>query len=200
MPSFMFCTHFSIWFFQNQIKCIALLRSHIFPNKFWLWGFFSPLNMLNCLQSYTKVTFPSTTLDPQKTLNSSFAFAVEHLYLGWHHECYTWRGLLQMFLWLMLPFSRRGHAKQGFADVSFCSFYRGGWALPLSYGIISYLKVRKLQSCTCHTWWASTWGAEWGKWPNSLCQHYLLYRTQKNFVHVSTFSSLLCEISATWMR
>uniref|UniRef100_A0A8C0HPF4 Pleckstrin homology domain containing A5 n=1 Tax=Buteo japonicus TaxID=224669 RepID=A0A8C0HPF4_9AVES len=45
-----------------------------------------------------------------------------------------------------------------------------------------------------------TLGAEWGKWPDPLCQHYLLYRPEKNFVHVSMFFSLLCEISAMWMR
>jgi len=67
---------------------------------------FFPLSMLNCVQSYRKSTFPSAALDPRKTLSSSFAFALEHLYLGWHHECCIWRRLLQIFWWLALPFSR----------------------------------------------------------------------------------------------
>uniref|UniRef100_A0A8B9MGT8 Pleckstrin homology domain-containing protein n=1 Tax=Accipiter nisus TaxID=211598 RepID=A0A8B9MGT8_9AVES len=56
------------------------------------------------------------------------------------------------------------------------------------------VKREKLQNCSFSQ--RSHWVGE----PDPLCQHYLLYRPEKNFVHVSMFFSLLCEISATWMR
>lgn len=87
---------------QDQIKCIALFRTCLFSHKRSLSFVFFPLSTLNCLQSYGEV--PSTATDPQKTLNSSFLFALEHLNVS---ELSIWlvvHTTKSFFLWQRLFF------------------------------------------------------------------------------------------------
>lgn len=95
---FMFCICFSkTWL--NALHCLELAYFHINVS---LLLFFFPLSTLNCLQSYGEV--PSTALDPQKTLNSSFLFALEHLNVS---ELSIWlvvHSTKSFFLWQRLFF------------------------------------------------------------------------------------------------
>lgn len=103
---FMFCICFSKTRL-NALHCLELAYFHISVSFLF---FFPPLSTLNCLQSYGEV--PSAALDPQKTLNSSFLFALEHLYLGQHHECYRWREwLLKTLFVINVPFLKKFKAK-----------------------------------------------------------------------------------------
>lgn len=84
MPSFFVLWAFKHLIFQKQIKYIAVSGNQVFQRRFRFafWVGFFPSHHAKLLQSYAKVTFSSRALHPQKTLNSSFAFAIEHLHLG----------------------------------------------------------------------------------------------------------------------